>query len=341
LFMGGDPFSEMLNLGGEVRQRDVTLRAQARRLEVADLPPGRPATFTGAVGSFQVSASLAAQAIRAGEPTTLTIRVKGDGSFARLTSDGLPSSDALKTYGVKTAFTRGTNPIAGEKVFTQTVVPTKAGDLTVPPVAVSYFDPQTRRYVTRRTMPITIAVGQASADTGEATAIPGRAAGAAPAAASPIADTVHATLTPLFRTSSYWWLVGGLLGGCALLAAWGWARSSPAFARAARSASSRRVIAARLREVDRAAAEGDAPALFVAARAAAQARLGDTWHMPPDAISAADIDARLGEKGARLRGVFEQADRLSYAGGTATPGKDLDRWRGVVLAELRTLEEAT
>ena len=57
MFKGHDPFRGMLDdLAGTVRQREVTLRDQSGRCAILDLPPGAPAGFTGAVGTFDISA---------------------------------------------------------------------------------------------------------------------------------------------------------------------------------------------------------------------------------------------------------------------------------------------
>ena len=54
MFNGRDPFQgAMDDLAGRVRQQEVTLRDQSGTLHVLDPPPGAPAGFTGAVGSFE------------------------------------------------------------------------------------------------------------------------------------------------------------------------------------------------------------------------------------------------------------------------------------------------
>ncbi len=118
MFNGRDPFQGALDdVAGSVRQREITLRDQSGALRVIDPPPGAPAGFTGAVGTFEVGATLAGDTFRAGEPTTLRLSVRGRGSFSRLSVNGLPPSDDLGTYGVTSTFTSGPTPTAGEKVF--------------------------------------------------------------------------------------------------------------------------------------------------------------------------------------------------------------------------------
>ncbi len=171
MLKGHDLFGGMLGaFPGAVRQRQVTLRADNRPLPILDLPPGGPAGFTGAVGTFQVSAAPGGETFRVGEPTALKITVRGKGSFSRLSVTGLPATDDFNTYGLTSAFTPGPTPIAGEKVFTQTIAPHRAGALTIPALALTYFDPHERKYVTRRTTPMIVNVA-ASAGNDTASAL--------------------------------------------------------------------------------------------------------------------------------------------------------------------------
>jgi hypothetical protein len=72
---------------------------------------------------------------------------------------------------------------------------------------------------------------------------------------------------------------------------------------------------------------------FIHARNALQLRLGHQWNLRPEAITLADVEARLGDASQTIRPVFEMADQASYSdlhfGDT-----DLCQWRQVILQEL-------
>jgi hypothetical protein len=355
MFHGRDPFQGMLDdAAGSVRQREVTLRDQSGTLRLLDPPAGAPAGFTGAVGTFDVSAALADGSFRAGEPTTLKVSVRGRGSFSRLSVSGLSPSDDVNTYGVTSTFTRGATPTAGEKVFSQTIAPRRAGNLTIPAVAFTYLDPHDRRYVTRHTAPMHITVAASSGDLNAASST-ARSSGepepAGPAAvinaASPdaktasVPDVVRATLTPNFRTRWYRGLVAAIGLVTLALASLGRTYRDGALGRLVTAGRVRREIARQRRAIEVAAASGDAATLFGAARKAFQARLGASWGIPSDAIAAADVATRLGPPGERIHEVFERADRLTYAGGSSAASEDLNYWQGLVTDELRALETTT
>lgn len=345
MFKGGDPFHGMFaDLGGAVRQRDVTLRDTTGVLTVAALPPNRPADFTGAVGSFEIGAALGDEPLRVGEPATLTLTVHGKGSFSRLALSGLKPSDSLNAYGVTSTFKPGAAPLSGEKVFKQTIVPRRDGATTLPAATLTYFDPVERRYVSRHTPPMSVTVATNAGDEAHAsTPTPTLTKEAVAAtygtnAVDSIPDVTRTSLTPVIRTRAFWAMAIAIGFVSAGVAAFGYLRRRGALARVAASRRVRREIAAWRRSMSAAADRGDAAAMFTAGRAALQARLGATWGLPSEAIAAADVAARLGARGDRICEVFDRADRLTYSRARTTPPEDLSRWQGVITDALGSLE---
>ncbi|HZL17319.1 MAG TPA: BatD family protein [Polyangia bacterium] len=351
MFNGRDPFQGMLDgLAGSVKQREVTLRDQSGTLRVLDLPPGAPAGFTGAVGTFEIAATLANNTVRVGEPTSLELRARGRGSFSRLSVSGLSPTDDLNTYGVTSTFKSGAAPTAGEKVFSQTIAPRRAGALTIPAIALTYFDPHERKYVTRRTAPMPIVVAAGGTDLDAAQSAPGPSpseiANNNPTVApkttiAPVPEAVHTTLTPNFRALWFRWLAAAIGLAAVAFAFLGRTYRNGALGRFVAVRRVGREVARQRRTIAAAAASGDAAGLFGAARKAFQARLGAAWGIPSEAIAAADVATRLGAPGERIHEVFERADRLSYSGGNSAASEDLNYWQGLVSDELRTLETTT
>jgi hypothetical protein len=329
-----DPFEDMFD-EGEVRQQEIDLHGSAGKVTVTELPAaGKPAGFTGAVGAFALAVDPPAGEARVGEPLTVTARVTGTGNFDRVALAGVPRSSELDSYDVKSTWKPGDKPLAGEKTFTQTIVPRRAGDIDVPPLELAYFDPAKRAYVTVRSEPLTLHVAPGAATE------PGLAATTANPAMHPnelAPGPVHATLQPLVRRPVFWALPASLALATALLAGAGvWRRSSRRAARARDLRVDRGVTAARTR-MREAAMRGDATAFFEAARGAIQLRLGAAWRIAPEAVTAADVRARLGDD-ADLLALFEHADRVTYAGSAAH--EPLDRWLAVADRELAHLEAA-
>jgi tetratricopeptide (TPR) repeat protein len=127
-------------------RRATELRAEPLTLTVLPLPDaGRPASFSGAVGQFQWEVRAAPLDPRAGDPVTVTSTIRGQGNLDTLTPPSIPEGDTLRVYPVQPA--TGDAP-AGGRVFEQVVIPGGAGEVTLPPLALSYFDPSARAYRT-------------------------------------------------------------------------------------------------------------------------------------------------------------------------------------------------
>ena len=140
---------------GETR-RPTDLRSEPLNLTVLPLPEvGRPATFSGAVGQFQLEVRATPLDPMAGDPVTVTSTVRGQGNLDTLNPPAIAGTDALRVYPVQQA-TR--NVPSGTRAFEQVVIPGTAGEVTLPPLVLSYFDPSARTYKTLTPAPVVLRV---------------------------------------------------------------------------------------------------------------------------------------------------------------------------------------
>jgi hypothetical protein len=189
---------------GRAHEDAVTLKASVRPLEIKALPvAGQPAAFSGAVGRFELRASVAAAKVHASEPVTLQVTLQGQGDLDRVDLPGVPSSADWKAYPT-TAKTEA--PVAGKrlgrKTFEQVLVPLHGGQLTIPPVSLGVFDPVVGRYTAIETSPLTVAVEGASepAASAETMATPDPAPTVKPPAATRVAVPSPGSLVVSPRT---------------------------------------------------------------------------------------------------------------------------------------------
>ena len=176
---------------GRAHDDAVTLKASSPPIEVKALPAaGQPATFSGAVGRFDIRASVASDHAVVSEPVTLRITVQGEGDLDRVNTPGVATSNDWKAYP-------STSKIAppesgkryGQKLFEQVLIPLHGGQLTIPPVALPAFDPVSGRYTEVATAPLAIAVEGALES--NASAEPTSIATAPPVLAAPAATLVE------------------------------------------------------------------------------------------------------------------------------------------------------
>ncbi|HTQ02548.1 MAG TPA: BatD family protein [Polyangiaceae bacterium] len=325
LGMNGDPFAAMqqhmqrlMNQAmqdfdtGPLQKRSLTLQSKPVALEIEPLPAaGRPANFSGAVGHFTLETSVREPNVRVGEPLDLSVVVRGDGNFDRVSSAGVPSSTTLESYPPTSKQT------ADEKTFVQPIVPRQAGRMEIPPVELSYFDPKSRRYETARSSPITLEVGQGQALAATRSgAVPNAATqpGLAPNAAGE--GRVVASLSPLYTRRPFWLAQLAPLGAlAAALSLVSRRKRLAADPHRHLRASARKALRRQTAAFEAAFAAGDAPGFFAAARGALQQRLGARWGIVPEAITLVEIERRTsGADLATLRTVFE-ADAARFGPG--------------------------
>ncbi len=141
-------------------KKKVTIESGAETLKVLPLPQtNRPTDFSGAVGQFDIEASVAPTSVNVGDPLTLKLKVTGTGNFDRVSSNMLPNDSHWKTYSPKTHFDPADSVgFQGEKTFEQPVIANDASVTNVPSLSFSFFNPETHQYVTRTTAPISVTV---------------------------------------------------------------------------------------------------------------------------------------------------------------------------------------
>lgn len=343
-FLNNSGFKSLL---GGVVEKPMTLKAPATTISVLSLPSaGRPAGFSGAVGSFDVRSQATPAKVALGDPLTVTLSVDGQGNFDRVSSSEVPSDAAWKTYRPDATFSPQDNVgLRGTKKFDQAVVPLQPGDLHVPSLEFSYFDPKLREYVTRRTAPIAVEVMPGQGVGARATVVAGTSGTSAPngvqspVAVAPMRASVGRfvpSLRPIVQQP--WFLavpgipLAVMAGGLVYLRRRERLAGHPARAGDAADVE----VAAALVSMDAALEEGDGAGFMLSARHALQVRLAQRWAMAPGDVNRAELDARLDSSWDPVRELFSAADEAAY-GGTPPALGTLTRWRAVVRNQLRRL----
>jgi len=158
------------NMGGFFTVRDYenvskTVSAGAKSITVKPLPEeGKPASFTGAVGTFDFKVKPSKTELKSGESLDLEISVSGDGNLKlfNLPKPEFPSAfevfDPQHQEQVQTPLSGMTGKISDA----YTIVPQVKGKYTVKPIEFSYFDLVTKSYktITSETIEINVLQGK-------------------------------------------------------------------------------------------------------------------------------------------------------------------------------------
>lgn len=144
---------------GETR----SLKSPSVPVQVIPLPTGAPAGFAGAVGRFDISAQVDTTAVITGEPVQLKVVVSGEGNIEALPDPDWPDFDGWRV--VESPVSAETQIVAGRVTGSRTygiaLVPQRPGELSIPEIGYTHFDPDTEEYVRATTAPIAVLVSAA------------------------------------------------------------------------------------------------------------------------------------------------------------------------------------
>ena len=162
----GFPFDSFFNTRAmESRQ----YRTDSIQMNIRPLPPvpDPGMSFSGLVGNFTINSYISDTQVKAGDSTTLTVTVQGQGNLIDLNHLDVTVPEQWKVYDDKPAEDIKTGPqgFSGEKTFHYALVPVKAGNYVISPVDLVYFDPQTDHYKTVSTDKISVSVTPSAAVT--------------------------------------------------------------------------------------------------------------------------------------------------------------------------------
>lgn len=153
--LDADFFNRFFSMGA---QQPVTLNSDPLTLEVEPLPEGKPADFTGFVGRITASAEADHAAPKVGDALNITVSVSGDGNIKSIPEPRKPDLASVRFFATENTVKvdRSGDRIGGTKTFRTVLVPRVSGEIRVPPVEFSYFDPETRSYKRAVTSPIVL-----------------------------------------------------------------------------------------------------------------------------------------------------------------------------------------
>jgi BatD DUF11 like domain len=120
----------------------------------------KPVSFNGAVGSFSVLASLRDSSLAKNEEGILEIILKGEGNFIQLSAPAVQWPQGVEGFDplITEQLDRQTSPTVGSKIFRFGFVSSNPGEYSIPPIEVSYFDPDSGSYKTTATEALHISV---------------------------------------------------------------------------------------------------------------------------------------------------------------------------------------
>jgi hypothetical protein len=139
-----NPYGNFQDIKYQVKSSPVIIHA-------APLPlAGKPADFSGAVGSFSVYTDVDKKELKANETINYTFEVKGSGNLNLINAPKITPPVDFEKYDPKTTdrITVDSNGISGSRLFSYLLIPRHQGNYKLDPAKFTYFDPAAKRYIT-------------------------------------------------------------------------------------------------------------------------------------------------------------------------------------------------
>jgi hypothetical protein len=111
---------------------------------------GKPADFSGAVGSFAVYTDIDKKELKANETINYTFEVRGRGNLNLINAPRITPPVDFEKYDPKTTdrITVDSTGISGSRQFNYLLIPRHQGNYKLDLAQFSYFDPSAKKYVT-------------------------------------------------------------------------------------------------------------------------------------------------------------------------------------------------
>ncbi len=152
-----DPVFQQL-MGGQSgfsQPKELSVKTSGLHLEVLPLPKeGKPDSFAGAVGQFDIDSIITNPHPAPGDPVNLVVKIGGRGNFKGMGAPVLTQTDGWRSYPPNDKFDSSDElSYTGVKSFDFTLI-AQQPQKESPGCDFSYFDPTTARYVTLTSKPL-------------------------------------------------------------------------------------------------------------------------------------------------------------------------------------------
>lgn len=129
-------------------------------IKILPFPEPSPKSFTGGVGTFEMSYTAKPLDVKVGDPISVDFVINGTGNLVTMQAPLLFAQDetSWKAYDAKKSITKESDGIdPGQVKFSQVIIPLKEV-AQLPRFELSFFNPKTAKYETEETTPLSLRV---------------------------------------------------------------------------------------------------------------------------------------------------------------------------------------
>ena len=319
-FFGGRSFFGGSSVAAGVVSEPLTITVEA-------LPAGAPDPFSGVVGRLEIDTSLDRDSVATNDAVTLTVRMSGDGNLRAVPAPelGLASDFEVFPPEVSESVRALGAGLTGEKTFEYVVIPRAPGSREIPPLTMSYFDPDAGVYRTAESVAIPLTVTGAAAEGPADVARGGVAELRRDIRFIHLGGALRPAAGPLHEGVGFWMFallpLVGIVGAMALRRHRDLLEGDIAYARGRRAG---RVARKRLAAARKLASSEDTRAFYAEVARALRGLVADRLNVAEAGLQTGELDARLEARGvspatrAELAECLAHCDRQRFA----PPGSD-------------------
>jgi len=141
---------------------DYQAKSNIIKIDVLPLPENdKPIDFNGAVGKYDISATVDKEKVKVNEPINLKVKITGTGNIALSQLPPIDFPAGFERYEPKVSEQiNRSSKISGTKTYEYLLVPRAAGLREIKPIEFSYFDPDAKKYFTIKTAGFNINIEQ-------------------------------------------------------------------------------------------------------------------------------------------------------------------------------------
>ena len=146
-----DTFRSIFGSISKPVEKDLKVTSNKATVHILPLPEPKPASFTGAVGKFNVTTEVKpATGLKTYSAATYRYTISGRGNIKYIKAPEVKFPDQFDVYDPKTdaQVNDGSGDMSGRVVIDYTFIPQFAGEFDIPAGEFSYFDPEAGKYVT-------------------------------------------------------------------------------------------------------------------------------------------------------------------------------------------------
>ena len=155
-----DPFFDPFFDSFFSERKTKVLRSKEKNVIIQAFPEPRPFDFSGAVGEFSIGSGMDRETAKVNEGFTFTVAMTGTGNLGLFSLPEIKFPDEVEAFPPTDTFEKDAfrDDLTGTQSWEYILIPRQAGNITIPRIQMSYFDPNSDSWKRTQTDPIEISV---------------------------------------------------------------------------------------------------------------------------------------------------------------------------------------